>query len=406
MTLGAAVREAHARGFDLRAAEAGVAQARGDLASAAALPNPTLSLGAGPALGCFGPGCRAGTPTLGAQLSEGGALWQLMVGKPGLRRAAAQAGVEVAQATREDALRQLDALVRQQFVATVVAERALAFAGEVRDSSARTVELMRQRYRAGAVDEADVSRVETQGLEAAQAWDAATQNLEQQRSALAFLLGSPGGGASLRLEADGWLEPAPLPQLGGAGVEALVVRAMARRPDLRGLEAAVGQADATLEATLRGRVPDLALSVAFAQQGLAPDFSSPPNLTFGLSVPLPLAYRQEGEVARARASADLARTQLERGRAQVRADVESALTSYQAAASQAQRMRLGLLQSAARARALVSVQYEKGAASLIEFLDAQRTFVAINVESLAVVQAFWSAVFRLEAALGQELVPT
>jgi cobalt-zinc-cadmium efflux system outer membrane protein len=63
----------------------------------------------------------------------------------------------------------------------------------------------------------------------------------------------------------------------------------------------------------------------------------------------------------------------------------------------------GLLRSAARARELVSVQYDKGAAGLIELLDAQRTFVAINVEYLTVVQSYWTAVFRLEAALGQEL---
>jgi outer membrane protein, heavy metal efflux system len=405
LTLAEAVEESRANGFDVLAAEAGVGQAQGDLKAAAALPNPILTVGAGPSLGCYGPGCRAGSPTLTGQLSEGGALWQVLVGKQGLKREVAQAALRAAQASRDDARRLLEALVRQQFVATVVAERALTFATEVRDSNLKTAELMRQRYQAGAVDDADVARVETQGLESEQAYDAAAQGLEQERSVLAFLLGRRGGTAALVLDPDGWLDPAPLPALATATVPELVERALANRPDVRALEAAVAQAEGSLRSVERSRVPDVALSVSYAQQGLSPDYSSPPNLSFGLSVPLPLVYRLDGEVTRAEATVRQARVQLEKGRALARSDVESAFAAYQASASQAQRMKLGLLQSAARARALVSVQYDKGAASLIEFLDAQRTFVAINVESLTVVQAFWSAVFRLEAALGQELVP-
>jgi cobalt-zinc-cadmium efflux system outer membrane protein len=310
----------------------------------------------------------------------------------------------VAEASRADARRLLDALVRQQFVAVVVAERALTFAGEVREAGARTVELMRQRYHSGAVDDADVARVETQGLEAEQAWDAAVQGVAQQRSALGYLLGRRDGAEGVQVDPDGWLDPAPLSALEGVTSTALVEGALTRRPDLRALEASVAQAEASLRSARRSLVPEVALAVGYAQQGVGPDYSSPPTLTFGLSLPLPVAYQQQGEVARAQATLTQAQVLLEKGRAQVRADVEGAFAAYRAAASQSLRMKLGLLQSAGRARALVSVQYEKGAASLIEFLDAQRTFVAINVESLSVVQAFWTAVFRLEAALGQELV--
>jgi cobalt-zinc-cadmium efflux system outer membrane protein len=124
-----------------------------------------------------------------------------------------------------------------------------------------------------------------------------------------------------------------------------------------------------------------------------------------LSLPLPVVYRFEGELTRARATVQAQRVALEKARAQVRTDVETAWAAFQAAHLQSRRMDESLLRQAERARTLVSLQYDKGAASLIEFLDAQRTFVAINVESLTVVQAWWTAVFRLEAAVGQEFLP-
>ena len=64
-----------------------------------------------------------------------------------------------------------------------------------------------------------------------------------------------------------------------------------------------------------------------------------------------------------------------------------------------------LLERAGRARDLVRFQYEKGAASLFEFLDAQRTFLATRTEYLQNLNDYWSAVFQLEQATGMELRP-
>lgn len=405
LSLTQAVDEARSHGFDLRTAQLAVEQARADRLTAGALANPTLTVGAGPSLGCFGPGCRAGSPTLTASLSEQGALWQVLVGKRALRVEAAQAGIQSAEALQADSRRQLDALVKQQFVAAVTAERAIQFSEQVRDSTAQTAALIRERYKAGAVDEADVSRVETQRFEAEQALDASRQNAAQQRSVLAFLLGREAGAEALSLEPGAFTRSATAPSLEQATLGDLVARALEHRPDLRAQEAAVKQAEATVSSLERQRVPDVSLGATFAQQGLSPDFSSPPNVVVSLSLPIPVVYQLEGELGRARATVQAQRVALEKARAQVRSDVETAWAAFQAARLQSRRMDEGLLRQADRARTLVSVQYDKGAASLIEFLDAQRTFVAINVESLQVVQAWWTAVFRLEAAVGQELSP-
>jgi cobalt-zinc-cadmium efflux system outer membrane protein len=185
-------------------------------------------------------------------------------------------------------------------------------------------------------------------------------------------------------------------------VETLVQRALASRPDVLAQQAQVEQAERSLALARRLRVPDVSLVASYGQQGVSPDYSSPPNMSFGVSAPLPLFYQQQGEIDRASATLEGERIDLERARAQVRSDVETAWAAYLAATSQLNRMESGLKASANSARALVAVQYEKGTASLVELIDAQRTFVAVNVESLQVVQGYWTAVFRLEAAIGQE----
>ena len=65
----------------------------------------------------------------------------------------------------------------------------------------------------------------------------------------------------------------------------------------------------------------------------------------------------------------------------------------------------GLLQNAKTARDITRLQYEKGAASLTDFLDAQRTYIATNVEYFQDLTSYWTAVFQLEQAVGAGVRP-
>ncbi|HTA20483.1 MAG TPA: TolC family protein, partial [Polyangia bacterium] len=67
------------------------------------------------------------------------------------------------------------------------------------------------------------------------------------------------------------------------------------------------------------------------------------------------------------------------------------------------RMEDRLLDRAKRSRDLVELQYRKGAASLLEFLDARRTYIATNLEYLQDLTGWWNAYFQLQAATASEL---
>ncbi|HVV50010.1 MAG TPA: TolC family protein, partial [Polyangia bacterium] len=153
-------------------------------------------------------------------------------------------------------------------------------------------------------------------------------------------------------------------------------------------------------------------NVQYSEQGSGnipplngPSAISPPTLEFSLTGALPLFYQQQGEIKKAEADARAQDAQAAKLRAQVVADVENAFAGYETAQRQVQRMEGRLLERARRARELVELQYQKGAASLLEYLDAQRTYVAAKGEYIQDLTAYWNAIFQIEAATATQVMP-
>ncbi len=63
-----------------------------------------------------------------------------------------------------------------------------------------------------------------------------------------------------------------------------------------------------------------------------------------------------------------------------------------------------LIARAEKARDIATIQYKSGSATLMDFLDAQRTYVFTKQESFQLLLSYWTAVFQLEQAIGRELV--
>ena len=406
LSLDDAVRLFRERGFDLLLADAVVASAEGELKIAKAFPNPQVGGGGGHTWTynpnhCEESGCSQ-TPW-NASLSDQGLLVDLLVGKRRLKVDVAKAALEAARLSRADAERTLVALVRQQYAQTVLAGSTLGFAREVAKSAAETSRLVDLRFHAGDVSEADSARAATQKLEAEQAVDGAAQAFAASKAALAFLLGGRDGHADFDI--DPQLPPARSGPLASANVDSLLAEARAKRPDLAAADAQLRSSDAALSLARRQRVPDVALVANYQQEGHGQEAIQPPTATFGVSLPLPLFDQNQGEIAKADAAVRSATLQRAKLDAQVASDVASALAAYQSAAARVQRMESGLLDRSRRARDLVEYQYKRGAASLLELLDAQRTFVATNAEYYQDMGDYWTAFYQLEAAVGAELSP-
>ncbi len=152
--------------------------------------------------------------------------------------------------------------------------------------------------------------------------------------------------------------------------------------------------------------PDISLQLSYTQQYLTTEANgvvTPPTLSIGLQAPIPLFYQQQGEIRRAEANFLVAESQEQKARAQVISDVTQADASYRAARDMVRRMEGELLKNAKLARDLEELSYRKGAASLLDFLDAQRTYIATNLEYRQDLQSYWSAVYQLEQATATQL---
>ncbi|MFI5180120.1 MAG: TolC family protein [Thermoanaerobaculia bacterium] len=408
LTLDEALRLFRVRGFDLLIAEAAVQSAQGDLISARQIPNPSIQAQGSKAFhydptvdGCEG--CSSTGFSVGA--TDGGALFDVVIGKRRLKIRIATAALEAARRSRADAERTLTALVKQQYAQTVMAKVALDFTHETASSTAETFQLIDLRFREGAVSEADSARAETAKLEAEQAVSAAEQTLAAAKASLAFLLGARGGPVP-DFAVDESLLKFSVPEIVATTPSADFYQlGSEHRPDLAAALAQVESARAALDLARRQRIPDFQAGAQYAQLGSGQNAIQPPTVTAGLSFALPVFYQQRGEIVKAEAALraqELTRDKIE---AQVVADVGTALSGYAATRQQVERMEGRLLERARKALDLVDLQYRNGAASLLELLDARRTWIATNAEYRQDLTNYWTALFSLEQALGMELHP-
>lgn len=406
VTLDDALKIFRQRGLDLLIADAAVMGAEGDVKIAGAVPNPNWSL-----FGSYSFTYNANAMNsqlespwgVTAGLGDSNALEDSLSGKRYLRLKVARAALAAARMSRADAQRTLELAVKTAYITSVQARDNLDFALQVQTGSNQIFQLNQTRYNAGAISEADLAKVETMKLEADQAVDSAEQALRAAKVQLAFLLGVRGRVPDYKVDQDlpKFFVPSPL---ANATADSLMTEAIDRRPDLKALKLQRDRANAAIALAKRNRFPDLSLNLQYSQQaGTTANAAQPPTVSFGLIGTFPLFYFQQGEIKKAEADYRTQELQLAKVQAQLASDVEAAYNAFVSSRKLVERMEKRLLDRSKRARDLVSLQYQKGAASLLEFLDAQRTFINTMVEYLQDLTNYWTAVYQLEAAIGVDL---
>jgi cobalt-zinc-cadmium efflux system outer membrane protein len=403
LTLRSALEIFRKRGFDLLVAEASVRSAEGDLTIAGAVPNPGLSSSAGKNFFCSATqDCTVVSFSVG--LTDNNAISDLVTGKRGLRKDVAAAALSAARRSRDDAQRTLEFQVKQAYTQVLLQDALVQAAKETKDSNGHTRDLNERKFSFGAINEGDLAKSQVAALEAEQAVDQAGQNLRAAKVALAFLLGYRTLVPDFEVAAHELDYEVP-PALEGAARQLLLDDALRNRPDLRAQLQQTKRADSAVALAHRNRVPDFALSATYSANGFGETNISPPNVSIGLSVPLPLFYHQRGEISKAEADLSTQHALLHKAEAQVVSDVETAYAQLDGARKLVQRMQPTLLERARKARDIVQVQYEKGAATLLDLLDAQRTYTSTRVEYAQDLAGYWNAVAALEQATGKELRP-
>ena len=199
-------------------------------------------------------------------------------------------------------------------------------------------------------------------------------------------------------------------------LDALVARAMDERDDVRIARAAVDSARAAADLVRANRWvdPSVSLSYGYTPQGrhgvstdgTAVDPSPRSNtLSVSVSMPIPLSRLDRGDVVQAEAAVTQALLALRQTELQAQADVRATHAQYRAALENLTRYRDATLSDARRVVEGLRTSYRQGAASLLELLSAQR---AADETELAYLQArsdLAGATVRLQLSLGRAPAP-
>jgi outer membrane protein, heavy metal efflux system len=392
LTLSEALRLALERNADFKVAQAQVAAALAQLRVAREFPNPTLGLSVAKISTDGTPeGTAMGNSLLNRSYDSIASLSQLfLVGKRGLIRDAAKAGVHSAEFQRDDARRLLVQAVTEAYAAALAAGREADVLGESAAKLRREADIAAHRLKAGDLSESDEAQLEIGADQDELNADSERATAKTAVVTLEILLGepSPAGTTVLADSLDQWMGTIP------PGLEEAPIGS---RPDIAAAESAVSQADLNVTLQERQRIPDVTASVQYERNPPA----QPDTVGVGLSLPLPLWDHFDGEILAAKASREQAEAQLEKVRIAAAADVAAARVAYREASRRALRYRDSLVPKSAQVAKSVSYAYEKGGATLVDLLEAERNDNLIRVAAVQAQADTASAAVTLTAALGR-----
>ncbi len=381
--------------LDLLARRMDVPIAQAQIAVARILPDPVVTAG----LGTWDPTGRVMPPATYLSLA-----WPIELGgRRGARVGSAEAARETARMQLEDAVRMLRADAALAFVEVLHTRQVVEQRRRMLTTLERLVTISEARHRAGDVGEVAVlqSRVEAERFR--------TEVIAAEGDARAAVLGLrafTGGGAD-----DGEAHGALAIPARAFEVEALTARARAARADVRAAERAVAQARADLSLARASRWVDAGLTVGWTHNfdGLGPNASNPATVSATppfeqfsatLSVPLPFSRLNHGALDAAAARIAQAELGLRAARLRAEVDVRQAHARYEAAAARLARYSATLRDDAARVLAAMLYDFQRGGATLLEVLSAQRTVdeVTLGYEEALVGHA--RTLIELERAVG------
>jgi cobalt-zinc-cadmium efflux system outer membrane protein len=415
LSLDAALARFNQNGFDLLIADAQIASAQADKLGLTQIPNPTLTAGVGKVFG-YDPNAKdaAGNPlcsgcsdwSFNAGISDNAAIMRSLVGKRDLRSNVADAAIAASKMSKEDARRTLGVTVKAAYIEVARAQKAVDLAKETQESWQKMVNLGIVQGHAGATDDGAFARIMTAKLQADVALDQAQVSVVTAKHNLLFLLGQrTAADADFDVEADTVNYSVPS-KVANATVDSLLKEARDQRPDLRVVIAQKEHAQQGIDLAKRERVPDIAIGLNYSQTGTGQNALSPPTLGVGLTIPLPVFYQNQGDIGHAQADLFQQETQQKKTLAQIETDVRTAWAQYVSTRHIVEMYETGgLMENAKKAVDITTKQQELGkqGISLIDVLDARRTYISVSNDHLTQLAAYWNAVFSLEEAVGTDL---
>jgi cobalt-zinc-cadmium efflux system outer membrane protein len=295
--------------------------------------------------------------------------------------------------TVADNERQLVFNVSQQFVAVLLAQSTIDFNQQDLDSFQKTVDISETRYKAGDMSEGDLLKIKLQLLQFQSDVFTARLAKVQALTGLRQFLGFESVPDNYDVEGD-------LDYLAvHAGLDDLKALALRTRPDLRAAQqnlVAARSQEALAEANGKR---DLGASFNYSH------VAATNTGAFFFNIQLPFFDRNQGEIARTRYVITQSQELASESSQQVLSDVVDAYEALRSNEQIVQLYRGGYVDMARQSRDISEYAYKRGAASLLDYLDSERTYRANQLAYRQALASYMTALEQMRQAVGTRTLP-
>ncbi len=385
-----------ARNPTLKAAQLNIDESRANEITAYLRPNPDFTL-----------------LTDGTQLTPYSGAWRPFAGtekyfgvsylherqhKRELRRDSAKQSTAMVESTYFDQERDLLFSLRNAFVQLLQAKALLQNAKDNLDYWDRELAVNRRRFNAGDLAQVDLNRLELQRVQFEADFETATVNLRTSKIQLVTLLN----------------DRTPIDQFDVTGpydfgehlmsLEEFRSVALVARPDLKAAMQSVDLAKINHQLAFANGSTDPTVSAWYTRN---PSFNNPFDYnTVGASISIPLRIFDRNQGEKARTEIDISRTArlLDATQAGVFSDVDSAYWTLIQALSLLKPYKAKYLPLAEDNRNRISISFQNGGASLLDFLDAEKAFRDTRLAYLNLIGSYLTAAAQMNMAVGREVM--
>ncbi|HEY2120880.1 MAG TPA: TolC family protein [Candidatus Acidoferrum sp.] len=320
-----------------------------------------------------------------------------------LRRESAERATGIAISGQSDLERNLVFMLRSAFVGTLQAKAVLRVATENLKYWDQVLKISHDRFDVGNTAQVDLDRMELQRVQYESDVQTADVNLRTAKIQLLMLLN----------------DRTPVDEFDVLGLfeyndnlsslDEFRKIAADTRPDLKAALQSVDKAktDHQLAVSNGSTDPTFSIDAGFPTISQAYLGYQPPLREYvggGVSIPLRIFDRNQGEKLRTQLDIDRNQKLLDATQAQVFSDVDSAYAEVNSNLILLRPYKAKYLELAGRVRDTVKFSYEHGGASLLDFLNAEGEYRTVELSYVNLVGSYLTAAAQLNMAVGREVI--
>jgi len=310
-----------------------------------------------------------------------------------LRTESAKKATAIALSQQDDLERGLLFSLRSAFVQTLQAKAVLRVSKENLDYYDHVLKISRDRYEAGDIAQIDLDRLELQRVQYESDVQTAEVNLRTAKIQMLMLLN----------------DRTPIEQFDLVGVfdfsdqieplDAYRQIALDNRPDLKAAVQAVDKAHTDYKLAVANGSTDPTFSFDVGR-------NPPIDVYFGVDVQIPLRIFDRNQGNKLHTKIDITRNEKLRdaAQAQVFNDVDSAYATLNSNLILLRPYKQKYLAQAVRVRDTIFFSYQHGGASLLDFLNAESDYRAVELSYTNLIGSYLTSAAQLNQAVGKEVI--